>query len=165
MRSFRALRLLQELSRGVTPAGSGTAVSHGLSFREVCRVVELAEQDVLDTVINELQATLESVPLNISHAALLDLFKRRVSAVTLDSAAPRVKSRNSYRESADWICSFLEGKDFTSPSVIGRAHADAHGIRSENHHSSWASPICKRMVAEGLLERNQDGCYRLLHRG
>lgn len=143
------------------PAGSGTAVSHGLSFREVCRVVELAEQDVLDTVISELQATLESVPQDISHTALLDLFKRRVSAVTLDIAAPRIKSRNSYRKSADWICSFLEGKDFTSPSSIGRAHADAHGIRSENHHSSWASPICKRMVAEGLLERNQDGCYRL----
>lgn len=148
----------------MTPAGSGAAVPHGLSFREVCRVVELAEQDVLDTVITELQATLESVPQDISHAALLDLFKRRVSAVTLDSAAPRVKSHNSYRESADWICSFLEGKTFTSPSVIGRAHADAHGILSGNHHSSWASPICKRMVAEGLLERNQDGCYRLLRR-
>lgn len=146
------------------PAGSGVTVSHGLSFREVCLVVELAEQDVLDTVINELQATLESVPPNISHAALLDLFRRRLGVVTLDIAAPRVKLRNSYRESADWICSFLEGKGFTSPSVIGRAHADAHGIRSENHHSSWASPICKRMVVEGLLERNQDGCYRLLRR-
>lgn len=139
-------------------------MSHGLSFREVCRVVELAEQDVLNTVINELQATLASVPSGMSHAALLDLFRRRLGAVTLDIAAPQVKSRNSYRESADWICSFLEGKDFTSPSVIGRAHADAHGIRSGNHHSSWASPICKRMVAEGLLERNQDGCYRLLRR-
>lgn len=164
MRSFRALRLLQELSRGVTPAGSGTAVSHGLSFREVCRVVELAEQDILDIAVREFQALLQSVPSGMSHAALLDLFRRRLGAVTLDSAAPWVKSRNSYRESADWICSFLEGKDFTSPSIIGRAHADAHGIQSENHHSSWASPICKRMVAEGLLERNQDGCYRLLHR-
>ena len=162
MRSFRALRLLQELSRSVMSAGGGVTISLGLSFREVCLVVELAEQDVLDIVISELQATLESVPPDISHTALLDLFKRRVSAVTLDIAAPRVKSRNSYRESADWICSFLEGKDFTSPSVIGRAHADAHGILSEHHHSSWASPICKRMVAEGLLERNQDGCYRLL---
>lgn len=148
----------------MTPAGSGVATSHGLSFREVCLVVELAEQDVLDTAISELQATLESVPSGISHAALLDLFKRRVSAVTLDSAAPRVKLRSSYRESADWICSFLEGKDFTSPSVIGRAHTDAHGIQSRNHHSSWASPICKRMVAEGRLERNQDGYYRLLRR-
>lgn len=155
------MRLLQELSSEVTPAGSEVTISHGLSFREVCLIVELAEQDVLDTVISELQATLESVPSGISHAALLDLFKRRVSAVTLDSAAPRVRSRNTYRESADWICSFLEGKDFTSPSVIGRAHADTHGILSEHHHSSWASPICKRMVAEGLLERNQDGCYRL----
>lgn len=146
------------------PAGSGTAMSNGLSFREVCRVVELAEQDVIDTAIREFQATLESVPPDISHAALLDLFRRRLGAVTLDRAAPRVKSRNSYRESADWICSFLEGKDFTSPSVIGRARADAHGIRSANHHSSWASPICKRMVDDGQLERNQDGCYRLLRR-
>lgn len=149
----------------MTPAGSGTAVSHGLSFREVCRVVELAEQDIAAITIRELQAALESVPSGISHAALLDLFRRRLSAVTLDIAAPQVRLRNSYRESADWICSFLEGKGFTSPSVIGRAHADAYGIRSGHHHSSWASPICKRMVDEGLLERNQDGCYRLLHRG
>ena len=38
MRSFRALRLLQELSYGMPAAGSGTTVSHGLAFREVCRV-------------------------------------------------------------------------------------------------------------------------------
>ena len=62
MRSFRALRLLQELSRGVTPAGRGAVISQGLSFRAGWRVVELAEQDVLDTVLSELQATLESVP-------------------------------------------------------------------------------------------------------
>ena len=155
------MRLLQELSRGVTPAGSGVAMSHGLSFREVCLVVELAEQDVIDTAIEELQATLESVPSGISHKSLLDLFRRRLSAVTLDRAVPRVRLRNSYRESVDWICSFLKDKDFTSPSVIGRAHADARGIRSGNHHS-WASPICKRMVDDGLLERNSKGHYRLL---
>lgn len=149
----------------MTPAGSGTAVSHGLSFREVCRVVELAEQDIVAITIREFQALLQSVPSGMTHAALLDLFRRRLGAVTLDIAAPQIRLRNSYRESADWICSFLEGKDFTSPSVIGRAHADAYGILSEHHRSSWASPICKRMVAEGLLERNQDGCYRLLHRG
>lgn len=59
-----------------------------------------------------------------------------------------------------WIISYLEGKDYVSPSVIGKAHSQTFGF-SETHHSSWASPICLRLVKKGLLLRNDKGHYKL----
>ena len=56
------------------------------------------------------------------------------------------------------IYAYLQGKerkDWTSPTTIG--HDVGGGIR----HSSWASPICLRMVRSGLLERSGGGWYRI----
>jgi hypothetical protein len=30
-----------------------------------------------------------------------------------------------------------------------------------NRHSAWSSPICLRLVEKGLLERNDNGHYKL----
>lgn len=68
------------------------------------------------------------------------------------------KSRISNEQ---WIAEYLQGKDYTSPTVIGKAHAMAFNILSLNHHSAWASPICKRMVKKGILIRNEKGQYKL----
>jgi exoribonuclease II len=62
--------------------------------------------------------------------------------------------------SQQWVLDYLKDKDFTSPSVIGIAHAREFGLGMD-HHSAWASPICKRLVERGLLERNNKGHYRL----
>ena len=62
-----------------------------------------------------------------------------------------------------WITDYLKDKDYTSPTDIGRAHAAMFGIKSLNHHSSWASPICKRMVKKWLLIRNDKGHYKLIN--
>lgn len=59
-----------------------------------------------------------------------------------------------------WIIDYLRGKDYTSPSQIGIAHACSFGFR-DSHHSAWASPICLRMVEKGLLLRNEKGHYKL----
>lgn len=63
-------------------------------------------------------------------------------------------------KSEEWIISYLKGKDYVSPSVIGKTHPQAFGF-SETHHSSWASPICLRLVKKGLLLRNDKGHYKL----
>lgn len=48
----------------------------------------------------------------------------------------------------EWIISYLKGKDYVSPSVIGAEHARTFGF-SGAHHSCWASPICLRLVKKG----------------
>ncbi len=50
---------------------------------------------------------------------------------------------------------------FVSPTDIGR---EAGGMNSRGfwRHSSWASPICKRLVERELIERNKEGHYRVL---
>ncbi len=54
------------------------------------------------------------------------------------------------------VIEFLRGRDFTSPTQIGyKLHP------SRDFGSPWASPICKRLVSFGYLERNQRGQYRL----
>jgi hypothetical protein len=64
----------------------------------------------------------------------------------------------------EFIISFLEGRDFTSPTDIGQAygrykHGEFH--MKTCYHSAWASPRCKRMVGKGLLVRNKLGHYKL----
>ena len=63
-------------------------------------------------------------------------------------------------KSEEWIISYLKGKDYVSPSVIGTEHARTFGF-SGAHHSCWASPICLRLVEKGLLLRNKKGRYKL----
>ncbi len=60
----------------------------------------------------------------------------------------------------EWIIEYLKGKDYVSPTIIGLEHAKAFGLLGL-HHSCWASPICLRMVKEGLLLRNRKGHYKL----
>ena len=70
---------------------------------------------------------------------------------------PRVTPR-------DFILQFLAGREFTSPSEIGEAYgAYKHGPlhAKSGYHSAWASPKCKALVDEGVLERNSAGHYRL----
>lgn len=59
------------------------------------------------------------------------------------------------------VSDFLESHrdSFVSPTLIGHS---AGGKTSGGHqrHSSWASPICKRLVEFGLVERNVHGEYR-----
>jgi hypothetical protein len=51
---------------------------------------------------------------------------------------------------------YLMGGDWISPTRIGVT------LRGPNHHSAWASPICKRLVTKGLIERNEKGHYRIV---
>lgn len=53
------------------------------------------------------------------------------------------------------VLRYLRGRDWTSPSQIGQ---DVWGW---GYHSASASPVCRRLVARGLLERNTRGHYRL----
>jgi len=52
------------------------------------------------------------------------------------------------------VLAFLRGKSWTSPTEIGRS------VWGEGHHSASASPVCKRLVQLGALERNEMGHYR-----
>lgn len=47
------------------------------------------------------------------------------------------------------------GRGYVSPTEIGREVGDGR-------HSSWGSPICKRLVAKGLAVRNERGWYAAL---
>lgn len=42
---------------------------------------------------------------------------------------------------------------FISPTTIG------HDVGGGDRHSSWASPICKRLVSKGLVKRHECGWY------
>ena len=53
------------------------------------------------------------------------------------------------------VVAFLKGRDWTSPTVIGRS------VWGEGHHSASASPVCKKLVSMGFLHRNDDGHYRI----
>ncbi len=61
-------------------------------------------------------------------------------------------------ESEQWIVDFLKAKDWTSPTEIGNARGK---IDRKDLHSSWASPKCKKLVDKGILERSENGRYRL----
>jgi len=64
----------------------------------------------------------------------------------------------SYNETK--IMAYLEGmSDFVSPTEIGFG---CGGLTSSGRprHSSWASPICMRLVKKGLLVRSDHGWYK-----
>ena len=54
------------------------------------------------------------------------------------------------------VIEFLSGRDWTSPGVIGAS------VWGKGHHSASASPVCKRLVEIGKVERNTKGHYRLM---
>ncbi len=60
------------------------------------------------------------------------------------------------------ILDYLKGKEWVSPTQIG-AIVGGNGYfygTIVTRGSSWASPICKRLVNKGLLQRNDKGWYR-----
>ena len=63
-----------------------------------------------------------------------------------------------------FIIEYLEGRDYTSPTDIGKAYGEfKHGVfhHVAGYHSGWASPRCKRLVRDGVLQRNKLGHYRI----
>lgn len=55
------------------------------------------------------------------------------------------------------VYSYLQNYAFwTSPTLIGMEVGD----KKYTSASSWASPICKRLVEKGYAERNKKGLYR-----
>ena len=54
------------------------------------------------------------------------------------------------------VLGVLQGRDWTSPTTIAYLVRNRSGV-----HSSWASPICLRLVKAGKLERNERGHYRI----
>lgn len=49
---------------------------------------------------------------------------------------------------------------WTKPTQIGRAFGKGY-----DKSSAWASPKCKKLVELGLLQRHENGWYRLSIRG
>ena len=54
-----------------------------------------------------------------------------------------------------WILDYICARkgEWISPTKIGNAYRP-------HYHSAWASPRCKALVKQGLLERNDKGWYR-----
>lgn len=55
------------------------------------------------------------------------------------------------------VVDYLQGKEWISPTEIGRA------VWGKGHHSASASPVCKKLVAMGLLARSDQGHYKVLN--
>jgi len=53
------------------------------------------------------------------------------------------------------VLRYLKSRGWTSPTQIG------FDLKGPGYHSAWASPICKKLVAKGILERNNKGWYRI----
>ena len=66
----------------------------------------------------------------------------------------KIKKAKTYMEAEEASCG--SGCWF-SPTEIGKA---VGGIKK---HSSYGSPICKKMVELGIAERNEKGHYRLIN--
>ena len=65
------------------------------------------------------------------------------------------------------IVDYLDGCRgvWISPTDIGQIVGGMTGedsLKPRLRRSSWASPICKRLVRFGLLERNASGHYRII---
>jgi hypothetical protein len=65
-------------------------------------------------------------------------------------------------KSNKFILEYLKGKDYTSPSEIGRAYGKFIKTSSLSYHSAWASPKCLKLVSDGKLLRNNRGWYKLV---
>lgn len=52
-----------------------------------------------------------------------------------------------------------QGRDWISPTEIGRE------VGGNGQHSAYGSPICKKAVELGIMERNEQGKYRLVIAG
>lgn len=58
------------------------------------------------------------------------------------------------------VLAFLEEVgDFVSPTKIGLA-VGGKTSGGLHRHSAWASPICKRLLKNGLVTRNEKGWYK-----
>jgi len=60
-----------------------------------------------------------------------------------------------------FIIQYLKGKDWTSPTEIGKAYGRSINSTGCDMHSAWASPRCKQLVEKELLIRNKNGWYKL----
>lgn len=107
---------------------------------------------------NDLRLKVDCYPIILSDSVVDGLCD---AIVWVYSGIDRKSNKEKSIDNETFILSYLYGRDYTSPTEIGRAHAEMFGIKSLNHHSSWASPICKRMVKKGLLIRNDKGHYKL----
>lgn len=58
------------------------------------------------------------------------------------------------------VLEFLKFRKYLSPTEIGNAVGDVTA-RGYLRGSSWASPICLKLVGKGLLIRNRCGWYKL----
>ena len=59
----------------------------------------------------------------------------------------------------NYLADDMEGK-FVSPTQIGHIVGGKRNSGDSYRHSSWASPICKRLVSKGLLTRSDKGWYK-----
>lgn len=53
------------------------------------------------------------------------------------------------------VVNYLRGRGFVPPTQIGGA------VWGKGHHSASASPVCKKLVALGVLKRSDEGHYAL----
>lgn len=67
----------------------------------------------------------------------------------------REPTQEQIKPNEQLVLEYLRGKKWVSPTKIGYA---LHPSRM--YGSPWASPICKRLVNKGLLQRNEQGHYR-----
>ena len=50
--------------------------------------------------------------------------------------------------------------NFVTPTDVGKTVGLQLG--KQGRHSAFGTPLCRRLVAEGLAERNEDGHYRAI---
>lgn len=66
-----------------------------------------------------------------------------------------MKLSKRQQQVVDYLGEAYRIDSWTSPTAIGQM------VWGEGHHSSSASPVCLRLVQKGVLERNENGHYRL----
>jgi hypothetical protein len=58
-----------------------------------------------------------------------------------------------------WVINFLKNKEFVQPTRIGSAYG--YFLDKKHVHSSWASPICKKLESLGILVANEKRAYKI----
>ena len=67
-------------------------------------------------------------------------------------------------KSEEAVLDYLKKQEgYVSPTSIGRV-VGGYTSRGLPRHSSWASPICKRLVNRGLVQRNEKGWYQYINK-